>query len=118
MDINNSIVYENFKKWTNPKNITPKCIEDSLDNILGTRNLSDNNNLYIKMDIEGWEMNALKGAENLIKTLKPKLAICVYHKPNDFLEIYNYIKELNPNYKIYLRHYTEGVVETVMYFIP
>ena len=70
------------------------------------------------MDIEGWEMNALKGAEKLIATSKPKLAICVYHKHNDIIELYEYIKSINSDYKVYLRHYTEGVVETVMYFIP
>lgn len=91
---------------------------DTLDNILINYPEKNLSNLYIKMDIEGWEMNALMGAENIIRKYNPKLAICVYHKPNDFVEIFNYLKRLNPNYKIYLRHYTEGEVETVMYFVP
>lgn len=86
-----------------------------LDNIFNK--FPENQTFYLKMDIEGWELNALKGAENFIKKNKPKMAICVYHKPNDIEDIFNYVKSLNPNYKVYLRHYTGGVDETVMYFV-
>lgn len=72
---------------------------------------------FIKMDLEGWEMNALRGAELIIKKNKPKLAIAVYHSAKDFREIPQYILNLNPDYKVYLRHYTQGWSETVMYFI-
>ena len=54
------------------------------------------------MDIEGSEMKALKGAEKLIRERKPNLAICVYHKPNDIVDIPLYLKSLVPEYKIYL----------------
>lgn len=73
---------------------------------------------FIKMDIEGWELKALFGCKNHIIKDKPKLAIAVYHSAKDFYEIPNYILSLNPDYDIYLRHYTEGWSETVMYFFP
>ncbi|NWF49025.1 MAG: FkbM family methyltransferase [Ignavibacteriaceae bacterium] len=73
---------------------------------------------FIKMDLEGWELNALKGAKKHIIKDHPILAITVYHKPSDFWQIYEFISELRTDYKIYLRHYTEGWSETVMYFIP
>ena len=76
------------------------------------------NGAFLKMDIEGWELNALKGAEQFILNHQPKLAICVYHKSNDILEISNYLLSLHKGYRLFLRHYTEGVDETVMYFIP
>lgn len=73
---------------------------------------------YIKMDIEGFEMEALIGATETIRLNKPILAICVYHKPNDFWQIPNFILEINPNYQVFVRHYTESIYETVMYFVP
>ena len=72
---------------------------------------------FIKMDIEGAELDALKGAENIIKKYSPVLAICVYHKPEDYLEILNYIRSINSGYKYYLRHYFNGQTETVLYAI-
>lgn len=60
---------------------------------------------YIKMDIEGMELDALKGAEQLIRRYKPKLAISVYHKMEDMVEIPQYIKGLNLGYRFYLRHF-------------
>jgi FkbM family methyltransferase len=73
---------------------------------------------FIKMDIEGFELTALKGASEIIKKNKPKLAICVYHKANDLREITSFIMSLNPKYRLYLRHYNEGISESVMFFIP
>lgn len=54
---------------------------------------------FIKMDIEGAEIDALSGAEETIKKFKPKLAICVYHRPNDEFEIREILLKFNPNYK-------------------
>lgn len=59
--------------------------------------------LYIKMDIEGSEMDALRGAENIIKEHTPFLAICVYHRKNDVIDIPKYINSLGCDYDFYLR---------------
>lgn len=72
---------------------------------------------FIKMDIEGAELQALKGSKSIIKTQKPKLAICVYHDFKHLWEIPLYIKELVPEYKIYLRHHTKLEYETVCYAV-
>jgi len=58
---------------------------------------------YIKMDIEGAELEALKGATKIIKTFSPKLAVCVYHKFGDIWNIPDFILREFNNYKIYLR---------------
>lgn len=73
---------------------------------------------FIKMDIEGAELAALKGATKLIKKNRPKLAICVYHKPEDLFEILELIDSWNLDYKYYFRHYTKGVSGTILYCIP
>ena len=61
---------------------------------------------FIKMDIEGAELNALKGALTTIQKFKPKLAISVYHSLEDYSSILLWLRDLNLGYKFYLRHFT------------
>lgn len=72
---------------------------------------------FIKMDIEGAEMEALIGAEQTITMYRPKLAISVYHNEDDLWKIPYYLKEKYPWYKLYLRHYTRITTETVLYAV-
>lgn len=72
---------------------------------------------FIKMDVEGAELESLKGAEKTIRRDKPKLAICIYHKPEDMWTIPLYIKELVPEYKLYIRHHSSAVYDTVLYAV-
>lgn len=70
---------------------------------------------FIKMDIEGAEEEALRGAYKTITENKPQLAICVYHKPNDIYEIPFLLKEWVQEYKFYIRHHSDNFTETVLY---
>ena len=70
---------------------------------------------YIKMDIEGAEMDALQGLSQTIIKHKPKLAVCVYHSRHDLWRLPLYIKSLVPEYKMILRHHSSIHRETVMY---
>lgn len=72
---------------------------------------------FIKMDIEGAELEALKGSREIIKKYKPRLAISAYHKKEDLVELPLYIKELVPEYKLYIRHYSNAAIETVLYAV-
>lgn len=72
---------------------------------------------YIKMDIEGAEWDALHGAAETIKRNKPKLTICLYHSDEDMIRLIEYIHELVPEYKLYIRHHSKSDVETVLYAI-
>ncbi len=85
---------------------------DKLDNIVKEKVT------FIKMDIEGAEAKAIEGATQTIKLYHPKLAISVYHKSSDFWKIPEQILAIRDDYAIYLRHYTQGTDETVMFFIP
>lgn len=70
---------------------------------------------FIKMDIEGSELAALKGAAESITRFKPKLAICVYHKPEDYIVIPEFINALGLGYRFYLKHHFMNGWETVLY---
>jgi len=70
---------------------------------------------FIKMDIEGSELQALQGAEKTIRKFRPKLAIAIYHNNDDFVVIPNYLKKLGLNYKFYLGHKNIHQYETVLF---
>lgn len=71
---------------------------------------------FIKMDIEGSELEAIDGAANTIKRDKPLLAICIYHKQEDFWKIPLRIKEICPDYKkFWIEQYSPWDIETVLY---
>ncbi len=72
---------------------------------------------WIKMDIEGSEFAALHGAEETIRRNHPKLTICLYHSDEDMLRIPEYIHELVPEYKLYVRQYRNNGTETVLYAV-
>ena len=72
---------------------------------------------FIKMDIEGAEMNALYGCENIISRYMPKLAISIYHKEDDLWKIPAYLIEKYPTYKYFIRHYTDVTTETILYAV-
>jgi FkbM family methyltransferase len=73
---------------------------------------------YIKMDIEGAEMDALRGGGCLIRESRPTLAICVYHCPDHLWEIPLAIAAFSPAYGLHLRRYAEIPWELVCYGIP
>jgi FkbM family methyltransferase len=85
----------------------------SLDGYVSSDNLAQVD--FIKMDIEGAEQEALLGAENLIREFKPKLAISIYHRPDDFWSVPLQIKKINPNYKFAFGHHSPLKWESVIY---
>ncbi len=72
---------------------------------------------FIKMDVEGAELEALTGAAGTIRRNRPKLAICLYHKPGDLFEIPLFIKSLVPEYRFYLRQHQPVSCELVLYAV-
>jgi FkbM family methyltransferase len=69
----------------------------------------------IKADIEGSEMDMLRGASEIIRRLKPKLALCIYHSLNDYVAILEYVRSLRPDYRFAVRNHSGSYVETVLY---
>lgn len=80
--------------------------------------ICDENITFIKMDIEGAEIKALKGAKKTIQRCRPKIAISLYHKPDDLITIPSLIMEYVNDYKYYIRCYNNGETEMVLYAVP
>lgn len=71
----------------------------------------------IKLDIEGAEANAILGMKDIIHKNKPVLAICIYHKQDDFITLPKFILSIVPEYKIFFRQYLLTPFSTVMYAV-
>lgn len=78
--------------------------------------LLDTEPTLIKMDVEGAELGALKGARDCIAAAKPKLAISAYHRPTDLLDITQFALGVRADYRVGLRHHTEERWDTCLYF--
>jgi|WetSurMetagenome_2_1015567.scaffolds.fasta_scaffold00190_24 FkbM family methyltransferase len=74
----------------------------------------DNDITFIKMDIEGSEIEALHGSANTIRKNKPTLVISAYHKKDDLYRITTLIHQICPEYKLYLRHFGTSFCDTVI----
>jgi FkbM family methyltransferase len=81
-----------------------------LDDYLGEDGLT-----FLKADIEGYEMPLLLGAIESIKKHRPKLAIFIYHRITDLIEIPLLLREMVPEYKMAVRHHSFGQDESVLY---
>ncbi|MCR5383806.1 MAG: FkbM family methyltransferase [Saccharofermentans sp.] len=82
----------------------------ALDDVLAGKRIT-----FIKMDIEGAEYEALLGARQLIMENRPRMAISVYHKFEDFVLLADLVLKMHPDYRIAFRHYGFDDLETVMY---
>jgi FkbM family methyltransferase len=80
--------------------------------------LADITPTYIKMDVEGAELDALTGSRCLIQRYRPVLAICVYHRQNDLWKLPQFIRALDENYSLFLRAHGDDGRELVCYAVP
>ncbi len=128
---NNTLSYRNIS-------LVNACVSDSCGmlpfNMKGGRNSSlgddgqllnsitvdslNQNATFIKMDVEGEEVNAILGAKQTILSHKPKMLISAYHRTDDFIKIPQAVLRIRDDYKIYLRHFKYlPAWDTNFYFI-
>lgn len=81
-----------------------------LDDIAANENIS-----FIKFDLEGADVPALRGAEETIKRCKPKLALSIYHNIEDLWEIPLMVKAMVPEYQLFIRHHTIYLWDKILY---
>lgn len=96
-----------FSQWTDKLTIVPKYVSDKISAIETTIDsyipLIDDAELFLKMDIEGAEPSALKGAEEMLRTRNVQLSVCAYHTPWDASDIQTYLTSLG-----YKTSFTDG----------
>jgi FkbM family methyltransferase len=85
----------------------------SIDNIIGNKLIN-----FIKLDVEGAEVDAINGARNVIKNNRPVLAISLYHKPQDLWEIPFALLDTCKNYSFYIRQHYYNSFDSVLYAVP
>jgi hypothetical protein len=90
---------------------------NTIDCILGDQIVTN-----IALDVEGLELNLLNGGKKIIETYRPVLSISFYHKPEDLVELPNFVYKLK-DYKYYLRKYVglrigEMKAEMILYAVP
>jgi FkbM family methyltransferase len=74
--------------------------------------------IYLKFDVEGAEWEALRGADSLLRSARPILAISVYHQPDDLWQLPLYLHSLNPGYRLFLRTLGEDGMDVVCFALP
>ncbi len=83
-----------------------------LDNVIGDKKID-----YIKMDVEGAEINALMGANQIIEHQKPILGISAYHDLSHFWLVPKIMLDKNLDYRVAFRHHSWNMSDTVCYGI-
>lgn len=73
---------------------------------------------FVCCDIEGAEINFLRGAQKTIVNCRPQMAISIYHSKKQFLEVPLFLNDLLTNYTFKLGHYSDNLNETALYAIP
>jgi len=71
---------------------------------------------FIKLDIEGMEANALRGARTIIARDRPTLAVCAYHRPDDYWHLMDEVLSIAPDYRVGMRLYADVLEDITLYF--
>jgi FkbM family methyltransferase len=99
------------------KGMPSKAAITTIDNFVETSALPRVD--FIKMDIEGAESDALRGAAQTLKSMRPKLAICVYHRPDDIRVLSRLIFDAYGDAcDLYMKNTTNNHNETVLFAVP
>jgi len=89
---------------------------DSLDHVLeGLPELPPPT--YLKIDVEGADLDVIYGAQGIIQAYRPRIAIAIYHTNEHMIEIPEAIHAMCPSYQLYIRHYSCMEGETILYCI-
>jgi len=109
----NFLLHHSLSKVTS-NNSDIKIEVTTIDRYVSERNLDVG---LIKMDVEGFELDALKGAVKTMEQFKPVLSISIYHNAEQFINVIKFVKELAVNYKIIIKHLSDLIPIMESYLI-
>ncbi|MHA6164395.1 FkbM family methyltransferase [Pseudomonas sichuanensis] len=69
-----------------------------------------------KLDIEGMEASALRGARGIIERDKPVLAVCAYHRSDDYWCLMDEVRSIRGDYRVGIRLYADILEDITLYF--
>ena len=69
----------------------------------------------LKLDVEGHELDILRGATGHLKSDHPRIAACAYHLPTDLIDLPRFMAGLNAGYRLALRHHSNTRYDSVLY---
>lgn len=95
---------------TKEKKVDSSVSAVRLDDVLNNEKVT-----FIKYDLEGADVPAIRGAEQIIKQYRPKLALSIYHNIDDLWVIPLLIKAYVPEYKLFVRHHTTYLWDKILY---
>ena len=70
---------------------------------------------FVKLDVEGAELDALRGMEGLLRARRPRLALSLYHRPEDLWELPRFVAGLGVGYRMALRLHGHDGFDAVLY---
>jgi FkbM family methyltransferase len=84
-----------------------------LDDVMPTQNID-----FLKIDIEGADLDVLEGAAKIITRSQPVIAIAAYHTPEHLFEVPERLHALLPKHQLLLRSHASNTFDTICYAIP
>lgn len=99
-----------FEDLVDPGKATEQILLESIDDVVRDTEVG-----FTKLDVEGAEMDALYGSRKTLLRDKPFLAISIYHRVGDMMAVMDYVHEVVPDYRFWIRHYTPFPYETILY---
>lgn len=85
----------------------------SIDDLIAARGLTRVD--FVKLDVEGSELETLKGAIETLRRWRPQLALSAYHRPEDLEALPRWLDGLGLGYRFCLEHFTSHLEESVLF---